>query len=63
MRTPEYVMSNKCLQRDVEETKMMKNKDFDQGVVIEAAHMLCVWLLLDKMSHLFNIIEQKVWEV
>lgn len=56
-------MSNKSLPRDVEETKMMKHKDFDQGVVIEATHLLEVWLLLEKMSHLLNILEQKLWEV
>ena len=56
-------MSDKCLPRDVEETEMMKHNDLDQGIVIEASHLLRVWLLLDKMSHLLNIPEQEVREV
>lgn len=50
-------MRNKCLPRDVEGTKMMKHNDLDQGIVIETTHLLRVWLLLEKMSHILNIPE------
>ena len=63
MRTPEDVMRNKCLPRDVEETEMMKHTHLDQGIVIETTHLLRVWLLLDKMNHLLNTPKQEVMEV
>lgn len=56
-------MRNKGIPRDVEETEIMKHNDLDQGIVIEVAHLLRVWLILDKMSHLLNILEQEVREV
>ena len=42
---------------------MMKNNNFDQGVMVDAIHMLRVWILLHKASHLINVSKQKVWEV
>jgi len=63
LRTPEDVMRNKGLPRDVEEIEMRKHNDLDQGTVIETAHLLRMWLLLDKMSHLLNIPEQEVRDV
>ena len=56
-------MRNKGLLRDVEETDMMKHNDLNQGVMIVTTHLLRVWLLLDKMSHLLNIPEQEVREL
>ena len=41
----------------------MKNNNLDQGVMINVVHLLRVWLLLHKVSHLFNVSKQKVWEV
>ena len=56
-------MRNKGVPRYVEETEMMRHNDLDQGVMIKTAHLLRVWLPLDNMSHLLNILEQEVWEV
>ena len=56
-------MSNECLPRDVEETEMLKNNNFDQGVMVDVVHLLRVWLLLHKLIHLINVSKQKVWEV
>lgn len=63
LRTLENVMRNKSLPRDVEETVMMKQNDLDQGVMIETAHLLRVWLLLHKMRDLLNIPEQEIRKV
>jgi len=56
-------MSNKCLPRDVEETKMMKNNDLDKRIMINTSHLLRVWLLLQKMSHLLNVPGQEIRKV
>jgi len=56
-------MRNKGLRRDVEETEMMKHNHLDQGVVIETAHLLRVWILLQKMNHILNIPKQEIREV
>ena len=41
----------------------MENNDLDQGVMIKTAHLLRVWLLLHKMSHLLNVPEKEIREV
>lgn len=56
-------MRNKCFPRDVEEAKMMKHNHLDQGIMIETAHLLRVWLFLHKMGHLLNIPKQEIREV
>ena len=56
-------MSNESLPRDIEKTEMGKNNNLDQGVMIYVVHLLRVWLLLHKVSHLINVSKQKVGEV
>jgi len=51
------------LPRDVKEIEMMRHNDLDQGLMINAAHMMRVRLPLDNKSHLLNTLEQVIWNV
>ena len=51
----EHVMSYESLPRNIEKTEMVKENNFNQGVMIYTIHLLRIWLLLYKVSHLVNV--------
>lgn len=42
---------------------MMKHNEFDEGTMIEVAHLLMIIFLCHQVCHLLNVPKQEIWDV